>query len=260
MENSQFQNPDNGGTSIYDAGVLFVDAPEYYLSDYLLPENIPPAAEQQTMVPMESVGSGSSNPIPTSSNMQNSIIIIRYQFSSGFSFPWCLRICNIVLLVSSELIVSDVVCQVPTVYEPSKPDDNPTVNNGLEVNIPNDPSFEETTEHGSVSPHSTSNDTSQALEQHESIQDKPNENDVPAIYPRRSDRQRRAPSRLQDYFCDAVVSRGSSPHHLSKVITFEALSPLHKSFSMAVTSIDEPKSYSQAIKHHHWKEAMDAEI
>nr|GMC64297.1 probable WRKY transcription factor 51 [Ipomoea batatas] len=70
MENSQFQNPDNGGTSIYDAGVLFVDAPEYYLSDYLLPENIPPAAEQQTMVPMESVGSGSSNPIPTSSNIE----------------------------------------------------------------------------------------------------------------------------------------------------------------------------------------------
>ncbi|XP_031108040.1 probable WRKY transcription factor 50 [Ipomoea triloba] len=70
MENSQFQNPDNGGTSIYDAGVLFVDAPEYYLSDYLLPENIPPPAEQQTMVPTESVGSGSSNPIPTSSNIE----------------------------------------------------------------------------------------------------------------------------------------------------------------------------------------------
>ncbi|XP_019164440.1 PREDICTED: probable WRKY transcription factor 51 [Ipomoea nil] len=68
MENSQFQNPDN-------AGVLFVDAPEYYLSDYLLPENISPAAEQhcwpKTMVPTESVGSGSSNPIPTSSNMAN---------------------------------------------------------------------------------------------------------------------------------------------------------------------------------------------
>nr|GMC64250.1 probable WRKY transcription factor 51 [Ipomoea batatas] len=71
MENSQFQNPDNGGTSIYDAGVLFVDAPEYYLSDYLLPENIPPAAEQQTMVPMESVGSGSSNPIPTSKTLDD---------------------------------------------------------------------------------------------------------------------------------------------------------------------------------------------
>nr|GLL19560.1 probable WRKY transcription factor 51 [Ipomoea trifida] len=65
MENSQFQNLENGGTSIYDAGILFVDAPEYYLSDYLLPENIPPPAEQQTMVPMESLGSGSSNPIPT---------------------------------------------------------------------------------------------------------------------------------------------------------------------------------------------------
>lgn len=95
---------------------------------------------------------------------------------------------------------------------------------------------------------------------HGSAPHEPDHNIIHITQPRRSDRQRHIPSRLQDYLCDAVVNRGSSPHHLSKVIAFDALSPSHKAFSMAVTSIDEPKTYNQAIKDHHWKEAMNAEI
>lgn len=78
--------------------------------------------------------------------------------------------------------------------------------------------------------------------------------------PRRSDRHRRAPSKYQDYYCDAAIKKGSSPHLLSKVISLENLSQSHKIFSLAVTSIDEPKTYNQAVRHDCWKNAMNAEI
>lgn len=77
---------------------------------------------------------------------------------------------------------------------------------------------------------------------------------------RRSDRQRCPPRKLQDYYYDATIRSRSSPHLLSKVITLDALTPSHKAFSIAVTSIAEPKSYNQAIKSSHWKKATDAEI
>lgn len=100
----------------------------------------------------------------------------------------------------------------------------------------------------------------QETEQHDSASHEPNDSTIPITQPRRSDRQRRIPSKLQDYFCEAVVGRGTSPHHLSKVISFDALAPSHRAFSMAVTSVNEPKNYSQAIKEPHWREAMNAEI
>lgn len=76
-----------------------------------------------------------------------------------------------------------------------------------------------------------------------------------------------APSRLQDYYCDSVLKEGSSTHTLSKVISYDSLSSPHKMFSMVVTSLDEPRTYNQAIKHESWstpredsKHAMAAEI
>lgn len=79
--------------------------------------------------------------------------------------------------------------------------------------------------------------------------------------PRRSNKVRRAPNRLQDYYCDAtIVKQKSSPHLLSKVISYDAFPMPHKMFSLAVTSVDEPRTYNQAIRHDCWKEAMAAEI
>nr|GMD63725.1 Integrase, catalytic core [Ipomoea batatas] len=59
--------------------------------------------------------------------------------------------------------------------------------------------------------------------------------------PRRSNKNRRIPSKLQDYFCDSVIRKGSSPHMLSKVISYDNLSSSHKAFTMAVTSTAEPR-------------------
>nr|GMD66418.1 Integrase, catalytic core [Ipomoea batatas] len=57
--------------------------------------------------------------------------------------------------------------------------------------------------------------------------------------PRRSNKNRRIP----------IIRKGSSPHMLSKVISYDNLSSSHKAFTMAVTSTAEPRSYNQAIKH-----------
>ncbi|XP_019150566.1 PREDICTED: uncharacterized protein LOC109147362 [Ipomoea nil] len=80
------------------------------------------------------------------------------------------------------------------------------------------------------------------------------------IQPRRSSRLRNAPPKLQDYYCDATMSNRTSPHSISKVISYVNLSPSHKIFSMAVSAIKEPRTYNQAIQHECWKKAMDVEI
>nr|GMD37351.1 Retrovirus-related Pol polyprotein from transposon TNT 1-94 [Ipomoea batatas] len=67
--------------------------------------------------------------------------------------------------------------------------------------------------------------------------------------PRRSSRDKRIPNRLHDYVCHSVVQHRPSPHALSKVVSYDKLSSSHKAFTMAVTSITEPRTYNQAIKH-----------
>nr|GMC56739.1 Retrovirus-related Pol polyprotein from transposon TNT 1-94 [Ipomoea batatas] len=80
------------------------------------------------------------------------------------------------------------------------------------------------------------------------------------VPPRRSSRQRHTPNKLHDYYCDIVVQNSWSPHALSKVISYDGLAPTHKMLAMAVNSIDDPRTYNQAIKHDCWKKAMQAEI
>nr|GMC46478.1 zinc finger BED domain-containing protein RICESLEEPER 2-like [Ipomoea batatas] len=46
--------------------------------------------------------------------------------------------------------------------------------------------------------------------------------------PRRSGRQRQMPLRLQDFYCDLVMYGKSTPHTLSKVVSYDMLEPSHK--------------------------------
>nr|GMC91211.1 Retrovirus-related Pol polyprotein from transposon TNT 1-94 [Ipomoea batatas] len=48
------------------------------------------------------------------------------------------------------------------------------------------------------------------------------------IPPRRSNRQRQPPSRLGDYYCDVVIQNRTSPHAISKVISYDGLTPAHR--------------------------------
>jgi len=77
---------------------------------------------------------------------------------------------------------------------------------------------------------------------------------------RRSSRQRQLPARLHDYHCDVGTVRRTSPHSLNNVLSYQRLSSTHKSFSVAISSTSEPRTYNQAVRDHRWREAMQAEI
>ena len=84
---------------------------------------------------------------------------------------------------------------------------------------------------------------------------------------RRSTRNRHLPSYLTTYDCHGLPqlhslssASFSSPHPLSQVFTYSRLSPFHRAYSVAIDSIVEPSSYSDAIQHQCWRDAIQAEI
>nr|GMC51304.1 putative nuclease HARBI1 [Ipomoea batatas] len=65
------------------------------------------------------------------------------------------------------------------------------------------------------------------------------EHTPPVVPLRRSNRQRHTPSKLHDYYCDNVIQSRTSPHALSKVISYDSLTPTHKMMAMAECRSDE---------------------
>jgi hypothetical protein len=79
---------------------------------------------------------------------------------------------------------------------------------------------------------------------------------------------------LQDFHCQLVTSStslSSTPqdrttcssgisYPLSSFLSYNNLSSTHCHFCLSVSSNVEPKFFHQAIKHAHWRDAMDAEI
>ncbi|KAK3038369.1 hypothetical protein RJ639_030269 [Escallonia herrerae] len=55
-------------------------------------------------------------------------------------------------------------------------------------------------------------------------------------------------------------SANSTVYHLSYNISYSKFSRTHTAFLAAISSVDEPKYFSQAVKHAHWKDAMAKEI
>lgn len=58
------------------------------------------------------------------------------------------------------------------------------------------------------------------------------------------------PVRLQGYQCDTiqVQNKRTSPYSLHSVLSYDSLTHAHKIFSIAISSIYEPKTYEQAAK------------
>nr|GMD06495.1 dammarenediol II synthase-like [Ipomoea batatas] len=65
---------------------------------------------------------------------------------------------------------------------------------------------------------------------------------------RRSNRQRQLLNRLNDYYCDVVIQNRTSPHAISKVISYDALTPAHKQFAMAIK--ENPKGDFKSMYRH----------
>ena len=86
---------------------------------------------------------------------------------------------------------------------------------------------------------------------------------------RKSSRVKQTPGYLHDYHCyhatstsDPTSSSTASgiPYSLSSVLSYDHLSPSQKLFSLSVSTLVEPTSYTQAVKHEEWREAMNTEI
>lgn len=78
-----------------------------------------------------------------------------------------------------------------------------------------------------------------------------------SVQPRRSNRPRHKPQRLDDYQC-ANANKRTSPHGIEAVLSYDHLPTAHMNFVLSVT--EEPKPYEQAILHGCWREAMQKEI
>ena len=94
----------------------------------------------------------------------------------------------------------------------------------------------------------------------------PNSDKVPISSPpvasvplRKSTRDIRPPTYLQDYACTTIAV--GAPYDLDQCLTYSHLEPCYHSYLLAVSlSPKEPASFSQAIQDPLWRAAMDKEI
>ncbi|GKU93759.1 hypothetical protein SLEP1_g7327 [Rubroshorea leprosula] len=92
-----------------------------------------------------------------------------------------------------------------------------------------------------------------------------------AVRPPRLQRERRVPQRLDDYVSTMPQSvmpmqapsqstNSGDPYALSNCVSYNSFSSTHLNYLAAISSVDEPKSFSQAIKNENWREAMRQEV
>ena len=103
-------------------------------------------------------------------------------------------------------------------------------------------------------------------DQHIDIQTSPVPSDISSqeqlpIVPRRSNRNTKTPAYLRDFECySAIHDKSSTPHSLSKFVSYDHLSDSYKQFVFAVSSRKQPNNYHEASQHDHWINAMQQEL
>jgi len=90
------------------------------------------------------------------------------------------------------------------------------------------------------------------------------DNHVPPVI-RKSTRSTKPLAYLKDFHCNVVVdieSKNSSlvKYPISSFVNYSKFSDNHKHFAFCISSIVEPKTYAQVVKHENWRKAMDDEI
>lgn len=89
---------------------------------------------------------------------------------------------------------------------------------------------------------------------------------TPAV--RKSDRTRKAPGCLKQYHCMHLTKGSHTPkvvnskclYPLNSYISYDSLSPQHKSYAFSISSMIEPTSYKEAAKESCWIDAMNTEL
>jgi transposase InsO family protein len=99
----------------------------------------------------------------------------------------------------------------------------------------------------------------------------PNPSDPTSPLTSRPTRTHRPPGYLQDYLCPTLptATTASTPassqssgtaHPLHNFVSYSHFSPSHFAFISALSTSHDPTSYSQAIKHAHWRDAISKEL
>ncbi|KAK9755466.1 hypothetical protein RND81_01G027200 [Saponaria officinalis] len=152
---------------------------------------------------------------------------------------------------------------------------NPTSNSSNEENI----SFVPTAPHDIDTPSLHDNQPIDSVpsspENGESVRDLMTEGDNHDLVSRTTlvghpTRIRRPPGYLEDYVCGVVAKDAlhsqlheaapGKPYPIANQISYDQLSYLHKAFLTSVISMNEPKSYNDAVHDPNWAEAMSKEI
>jgi len=95
--------------------------------------------------------------------------------------------------------------------------------------------------------------------QPEFVVNSPSNNNEQSIL-RKTDRIKKLPGYLKDFHCNNVSSTTNNLYHLSKYLSYDNISPFHCAFISSITTNHEPSSYSQAVQHECWKQAMNDEL
>uniref|UniRef100_A0A2N9IVB0 Reverse transcriptase Ty1/copia-type domain-containing protein n=1 Tax=Fagus sylvatica TaxID=28930 RepID=A0A2N9IVB0_FAGSY len=86
----------------------------------------------------------------------------------------------------------------------------------------------------------------------------------PTLPLRHSSRPKHTPSYLQDYHCNLASSipppNSSTMYPIDHTISYSHLSPAHKAYTLAISTLVEPRFYHEAVSSPHWCEAMDKEL
>lgn len=96
-----------------------------------------------------------------------------------------------------------------------------------------------------------------------STQDNPVEPhiDIPAkpqVNQRESEREKQPPIWMKDFV--SLNIHKDTPYALSNYITYDILNPQHQAYIAKISTLIEPKSYSEALKDPIWVDAMKDEI
>nr|GLL27165.1 uncharacterized protein LOC109170740 [Ipomoea trifida] len=71
---------------------------------------------------------------------------------------------------------------------------------------------------------------------------------------RKSTRQRQVSTYPKDYVCHTSMVK-TSPHDISKLMSYTRLSPSFHSFVINIACDTEPNSYDEEVKHECWQKA-----
>jgi len=108
------------------------------------------------------------------------------------------------------------------------------------------------------------------LQPHPSLTDHPPQPTSDATLLRRSNRHTMPPTKLHDYFCSNIYSHQSASslpgptkgtrYPLANLISYHRYTPANQSFVAQLHIVTERKSYSEAVAHPAWQEAMHNEL